>query len=191
MPKTVAIFQTLSDRGNYDQVERDGPFPCRWENAWLGHGYYFWESFPQNAHWWGKAHLQGSYIICEASCVLSETNLFDLAGDTTHMLQFSDAIDLMKKQGLIKKRTTVSRVLHFMRKKIKVLKCDAIRAYSATSISNKMYPDHIYRLLFEQRLEHTIDYKPPFQICIFDQGKMFLKDFRIIFPEEYSNNYIV
>jgi len=36
------IYQTLEDRGNPDEIERNGPFSCNWNNSWLGTGCYFW-----------------------------------------------------------------------------------------------------------------------------------------------------
>ena len=66
MGRKVIVFQTLKNKGNPIEIERDGPFICRWENSWMGTGYYFWETFLSNAHWWGKSHLNGDYVICEA-----------------------------------------------------------------------------------------------------------------------------
>ncbi|MBK9689303.1 MAG: hypothetical protein IPO65_16695 [Saprospiraceae bacterium] len=62
------VYQTLENRGNQDYVENNGPFLCSRNNAWLGNGYYFWDSFIENAHWWGwkvKKFTNG-YFICEA-----------------------------------------------------------------------------------------------------------------------------
>ena len=38
------IYQTVEDRGNPDYVEQHGPFICTNKNAWLGEGYYFWDT---------------------------------------------------------------------------------------------------------------------------------------------------
>ncbi len=49
------VYQTLEDRfTDLDKLEREGPYICSWENSWLGDGYYFWEAFIENAHWWGR-----------------------------------------------------------------------------------------------------------------------------------------
>jgi hypothetical protein len=72
------IYQTLEDRGNADDIENHGPFPCKWENTWLGRGYYFWDTFMNNAHWWGKS-VTIPDVICEADCEFSTIKCLDLA----------------------------------------------------------------------------------------------------------------
>lgn len=39
------LYQTVEDRNNPDDVEQHGPFLCTNKMAWLGHGYYFWDTF--------------------------------------------------------------------------------------------------------------------------------------------------
>ena len=36
-----ALFQAVKDLDNPDEIEQNGPFKCRREDAWLGEGYYF------------------------------------------------------------------------------------------------------------------------------------------------------
>ena len=48
------LYQTLEDRSNIDYVEENGPFICRRNSAWLGIGYYYWDTFVDNAHLWGE-----------------------------------------------------------------------------------------------------------------------------------------
>lgn len=35
------LFQAVKDLDNPDEIEQNGPFKCRREDAWLGEGYYF------------------------------------------------------------------------------------------------------------------------------------------------------
>lgn len=51
------LFQAVKDLDNPDEIEQNGPFKCRREDAWLGEGYYFWDSFVELAHWWGRESL--------------------------------------------------------------------------------------------------------------------------------------
>ena len=37
-------YHTVEDRDNPDEIEADGPFKCTRGDAWLGPGYYFWDS---------------------------------------------------------------------------------------------------------------------------------------------------
>jgi hypothetical protein len=135
--KILKVYQTLQNRDNPDQVENEGPFFCDWNNAWLGEGYYFWEAFLNSAHWWGKNHCKDYYFICEANCVQTETNCFDLVGDTKHMLIFCEAVDEMKKKGIITNLTTVTRILQYLKDELKIFKFEATRAVGYTSIGEK------------------------------------------------------
>ena len=56
------IYQTVEDRGNPDYVEQHGPFICTNKNAWLGEGYYFWDTIIELAHWWGNLCYKDSRI---------------------------------------------------------------------------------------------------------------------------------
>ena len=66
--KDKILYQTLDDNDNADYVEQNAPFPCDRKNSWLGTGYYFWDTFIENAHWWGEVNYKNSYIICKAVC---------------------------------------------------------------------------------------------------------------------------
>ncbi len=195
MSRIRTVYQTLRNKDNPEEVERDGPFPCNWPNAWLGKGYYFWETFINSAHWWGKAHCEGEYFICESACIITDDNCFDLVGNTLHLMEFSDAIDDMKAKGLINDKTTVTRVLNYLRNDIKVLKTEAIRAVGYTSIGEKKNSEFIKRMLFEvpreYKPEHYLIYAPAIQICFFKKTSLSLNGFRIIFPDEYNNNYVL
>ena len=50
----VEGYQTLEDKDNLDEVELDGPFPCRHKGAWLGFGSYLWDT---RVDWAIESHL--------------------------------------------------------------------------------------------------------------------------------------
>jgi len=193
--KNLKVYQTLQNLDNANHVEDNGPFICKWTNAWLGEGYYFWEAFLNSAHWWGNSHCKGSYFICESSCVKTDTNCFDLVGDTGHMTIFSDAVDEISRRGLKNGKTTVPRILQFLKDDAKVFHFDATRAVGFTSISPEKNPQYIKRLLFELpkqgKTEHYMDYKPPIQICFYRKDSMQLKGYKIIYPDEYIDGYVL
>ena len=81
------IFQTLEDRNNPDEVESQGPFICT-NNPWLGKGYYFWDTFLDLAHWWGKQVHSGNYIICQTFIEDNSEYILDLVGNTQHLIEF-------------------------------------------------------------------------------------------------------
>ena len=190
MPRKVTIFQTLDDKGNPDDVHRDGPYICRWENAWLGHGYYFWEIFLNSAQWWGKSRYKDNYIICEGNYIFDDEKIFDLSnGNPQHNLDFETYLKELKSKGFIKEKvTTVSRVFIFLKTHIKSFsKYEASRAYSPNAIGTN-YPEHIHRLYFEKDKDMYYDMRPAVQICFYSKKALSLSDYRIIYPEHYIDN---
>ncbi|WP_290847639.1 hypothetical protein [Flavobacterium sp.] len=176
----------MDDNGKPDIVRRDGPFKCTWDNSWLGHGYYFWETFLQNAHWWGKARLNGNYMIAQATCVLNDEKIFDLVGNTQHLLDLERYIHEIRKGAFIKTtETTMSQVFHFIKNQIKEFKYEATRAYGIDSISMSMHSDHIYRMFFEEKLKAYIDLKPAIQICLYAKNACSFSNWELIYPETY------
>jgi hypothetical protein len=193
--KILKVYQTLKNKDNPKEVESEGPFDCNWSNAWLGEGFYFWEAFINSAHWWGKTHCHNNYFICEANCTLTDTNCFDLVGDSKHMSIFSDAVEEMKVQGIINKKTTVTRILQYLKDDIKVFKFEATRAVGYTSIGEKKNIKYVKKLLFEvpkqNKQDHYLHYMPPIQICFYGKEAMNLNGYKIIYPDEYNNDYVL
>lgn len=180
------VYQTLEDR-NTDpgEVEECGPYPCNWENAWLGDGYYFWEKFIDNAHWWGKevrAYRNG-YIICRAYCELDE-RCCDLVGNTDHIQMLSDSFDFLKGKGLATNKTTVRRIIEFMRNKTKTFNFEAARVLGIRTKDPSS--DFSMNVFFERKLPSYIDLKPPIQICFYRKDSLDLSNYEIIYPDEYS-----
>lgn len=194
MSKNITVYQTLRNE-KPRHVESQGPFICNWSNAWLGTGYYVWEAFLNSAHWWGKARLNGEYFVCEAFCVLNDDNCFDLVGNTAHMQIFCDAMDDLKASGIITHKTTVPRILEFLRTDTGLFKYEATRAVGFTSIGKNTHPEHIKQILFEpkqyRKPEHYLHYMPPIQICLYSKTALGLNGFHIIFPYEYNNDYVL
>lgn len=185
--KIKTLFQTLQNRDNADYVEENGPFVCNWENTWLGDGYYFWDTFIENAHWWGEVRYQNNHFVCSAICDFDTQECFDLVGDTDHMSDFSDSVEFMKSQGLLKKESTVSTVIRFIKEKVGGFNYQAIRAIGIHSISehNEDYKKYLFRFKFEVNKKAYLDYKPAIQLCIFERDGLNLRDFKIEYPQEY------
>ena len=51
---STILYQTVDDRRNIKYVLENAPFKCTRNDAWLGEGYYFWDTFINFAHWWGE-----------------------------------------------------------------------------------------------------------------------------------------
>jgi len=190
--KQKILYQTLKDKGNPEYVLEHGPFPCNWQNTWLGEGYYFWDTFIENAHWWGKVRHRENYMICRLICSFDTNKCFDLVGETEHMQDFSASIDFLKQKNLIGEETTVARVLEFIKNKVG-FDYEAIRVYGIKSISDhkKEYQKYRHRLIFELSKPQYLDYKPAIQICIFEKTGLGLRDLTIEYPDEYNTNYVI
>ena len=190
--KRKRIYQTLEDRGNPDYIEQNAPFKCNRRNAWLGEGYYFWDTFIENAHWWGIRNYGDNYVICEGTCLFDMEKCFDLVGNTEHLLEFGEAIEFLKKQNLVNENTTVSRILNFMQS-LPGFKYEAIRASGINTISQhkNVNQEFIYRIRFDKKMPQYLDYKPPIQICIFKKSSLELSKMKIVFPDEYIQDLYI
>lgn len=186
--KDNIIYQTLQDRENPDQIENQGPYTCNRSDAWMGTGYYFWDTFIENAHWWGNTALKKKYIITEAKVDLTLENCFDLAGNTEHMLMFSDAFDYMKSKNLADDNTTVSRIINYLRK-IDSFSFSAVRINGKNSKNKNSQPKFVLKFVMSS-VAH-FEMKPPIQICFFDLKEVNFRSYRVIYPDYYSQDYQV
>jgi len=190
--KQKTLYQTLEDRGNPEEIIENGPFPCNWKNTWLGEGFYFWDTFIENSHWWGRVRYKSNYIICKAVCDFDTSVCFDLVGDTDHMQDFSGSIEYPKTQNQIDENTTVPRILEFIKVKIG-FDYQAIRVYGIKSISEfkEEYKKYRHRLIFELDKRQYLDYKPAIQICIFEKDGLNLRDLSIEYPDAYNSDFVI
>lgn len=176
------LYQTLEDRGNYQQVVDEGPYICERSDAWLGTGYYFWELYIKFAHAWGrKAGYKDKYIICQSAYDYDNRNFLDLVGNPIH----KDAIwrvykNLKDKKDLnnIDQVLTLSSVLIAFRK---VLREDF--NYKAIRVRSEYKPREFVIPFNERRPNNEVyNARPEIQICVLD--KSFLtQPFRIVYPE--------
>ena len=182
----ITIYQTIQDTGNPDKIEQDGPIFCSANDAWLGKGYYFWESNISNAHWWGKEHLRGNYIICSANYE-KDSNCFDLIDNPIHRKLMEGAIDEMQDKGLyINGQTTVARIISFLRG-IGVFKFSSTRAYAIGC--RRANSDYDNRIKFNQNNIAYLDLRPLYQICFYT--KTVINDYKIVYPDYYVDGYVI
>ncbi|MDP3441813.1 MAG: hypothetical protein Q8T08_03040 [Ignavibacteria bacterium] len=189
---TKTVYQTLEDRNtDLDKLEFKGPYPCHWENSWLGDGYYFWDTFLRNAHWWGKEirNYRKGYIICEAICDYNDTDCFDLVGNTNHMELLQETYEFLESKGLVNKNTKVKRLIRYLREDMKVFKYEAVRAYG---IRSKNFNSRFnFSLSFEDNRPGYLDLSPAIQICFYSKKSLNLRNYKIVFPDEYIRGYLV
>jgi len=109
------LYQTIKKQGDKQSVARFGPIYGR-KDTWLGDGYYFWDGFIKLAHWWGKKHCAGSYVICRASVVVEDHKVLDLVGRTADLKNFEVIYNAIKEKNPFQ-QITVPAVLAEMRKR--------------------------------------------------------------------------
>ena len=92
------LFQAIKDLDNPDEIEQNGPFKCRRKDAWLGEGYYFWDSFVELAQWWGRESLGNDYVICRSYCAASLPDTDDLYDNPEHIVSFRALSEALSKE---------------------------------------------------------------------------------------------
>nr|DAN18518.1 MAG TPA: hypothetical protein [Bacteriophage sp.] len=181
------LFQTLANKDNPDEVENQGPFPCKKE-PWLGRGYYFWDTFKELAHWWGKVGYHGNYFICECYCNDCSSEIFDLVGNTSHILEFKKYAQAIQ-EIYPEQKLTVPFIIEHMKKRSKFI----YRAIRANPIGCTNGDEYLktQRMYFIRKNSAYLDMTPPIQICIIDKSFVNNNSFKIIYPEEYCTNYTI
>ena len=186
--KTRFVYQTLEDKDNPDEVENSGPFLCSRKDAWLGEGYYFWESFLNNAHWWGKSTYPNGYIICKAAYVEDEDKCLDLT-KAEGIQVFNEVIPLMQAEGIyVPEETTVARIIMYLRQ-IGHFAWDAAKVAAVNTKQRES--EFNTRAIFKSKYPAYIDLCPAIQICFYSKTALQLSGYKIIYPNEYVDGYAV
>lgn len=182
------LYQTVKDKGNPQEIITDGPIHCITDDAWLGHGYYFWDTFEKLGHWWGEEKLKQDYMVWKAICDFDSDKCFDLYGEPEHIALFSSLVEVMIKEGIDEiDNITVPEALYYMRDVVGVLShYHATRAMGALSIAGRNIK-YTCRMPFELEGKPFLDLLPPIQICIYNLTAMKFTNHHVIYPEKYKN----
>lgn len=178
----VDAYQTLEDRDNIDHVEASGPFPCTRSDAWLGFGYYFWDTNMDWAKEWGINSFERKgkqYII--GKCVVDITNqCFDLIGSVAHQMELMDVLETMKESGKFKHnhRRILPNIIEYMKRK-GIFHYKSIRAGDVT---NKVVKLHFSKR--EEKREYML-INQRVQICVIERKDVVLPPFTVVYPEIY------
>lgn len=178
------LLHTVADLDNVDYVESNAPFICRDRNAWLGIGYYFWDTFIELAHWWGRSHYKGNgYMICKTSCYLSDDEILDLVGNMSQLQDFKEYVSILRQQY---PRTDwkVGGVIEHM-KKINAFNYKAIRVNGESSAKRDTSITNMRMTFSPQNNIAYLDMCPQIQVCVIDRRILNLP-VQVIFPECYK-----
>ncbi len=181
---TYDLYQTIENRDNADEVERDGPYICRRDSAWLGVGYYYWETNISLAHQWGEKVYNSNYFICQSKVKWENGTLYDLC-DTRVLKSFKEYAQQLERT-YPQKRVTVPFILMHMRK-MRSFQYKAVRVYGEHSFNNNQ------KIFFKGRGNRGpyINPCPEVQVCVIDKSVIGLENYHIIYPEMYVDGYLV
>lgn len=174
------LYQTLEDKDNPDFVEEYGPFLCKAKGAWLGEGYYYWESFLEYARWWGETrYKRKGYFICESKVDFKRIKVLDLLDTDT----IKDLINISKDWYDEKHEDpTVPQVIEYMRED-ESFNYQAIRARVENATNESSLPDH--RMYFNPGYSAYLELLPQIQVCVLDKRIIGEDNFHIVYPPMY------
>lgn len=174
------LYQTVEDNDNPDYIESHGPFKCTRTDAWLGHGYYFWDSLIEVAHWWGRKSYSSNYVICQSTCDDSLDKVYDTVGHPELIKDIYDVSEVLRKDRNVPE-VFIPEVLEYMKCHTDFLeRYKAIRMYTLDTKNR----NEGATLRFTPRYKAYIDTFPPIQFCFFDNS-LFTSDYTIVYPEDY------
>ncbi|MDQ3191286.1 MAG: hypothetical protein M3Q58_06815 [Bacteroidota bacterium] len=186
----IKLHQTLKNKDNVDYVENHGPFKCVEKHAWLGFGYYFWDTHIELAHWWGnEVHHSREYLICEAYGII-DSKCWDLHGNGEHREELKALSDEMVARKVVSSdKVLVPNIIEFFKNKGKFF-YTSIRALGTYSISdNFVNKQFILRYPFMSNGRQCLDMFPPVQICLIEKKALSLNSYSVIYPEHYRESY--
>ena len=187
----MVLYQTVEDRNNPDYIESNAPFLCDRKDAWLGAGYYFWDTFLENAHWWGKTvYKENGYVVLMFTCDFDAEKCFDLHGNLQHLKDFREIAEEFKKQNLLDRRATVAMVIELLKRETDFgEKFEAIRVYGHYSQKS----DTILKIFFSKNRLHKqyLELTPAVQLCLFEKTSLNLRDGEIVYPTRYISDYVL
>lgn len=187
----MILYQTVEDRDNPEHIELNAPFICDRTDAWLGEGYYFWDTLIDNAHWWGKTvYKQKGHVVLKFLCDSINERCFDLHGNLEHLKYFNEIADFFKNEEVVDNSTTVSMIIEFLKENASLDdKYDGIRVYGHNSKSRHK----TIKMLFRQgrNSNQYIELAPPVQLCLFRKNSFNLQPGVIVYPSHYVSGTVV
>lgn len=173
------LFQTLEDRDNIDFVRKHGPFKCSNKGAFLGEGYYFWDTNEEHAHYWGKSSYNGYYIIGKLEVPYDSSKVFDLT-DPYYLQDFKEAEEYLKEIHKSQYRISVRVIINWLMKD-----SDFKNRFVAIRASDSKRPDKSSKIYFNRYRPEYLNLSPRVQICYFSNESFKSLPFIIVYPYKY------
>ena len=198
--KKTALYQAID--GGIREVPED-PIYCSTCDARLGEGYYFWDSAINAAHWWGRKHYHGNYIICQSFYDAHSDRYFDLLGNVKHRSVLNECADILRQRK--PDDFSLAEVLELLKCQLPQFK-ELYWAIRAEAI-NKSYPDRKHDIpLIKGECSLCDEVDIPFehggkrlvlscsqrvQVCVTDLTFLIDREYKSIYPECWGEFYMV
>lgn len=129
MSRVFKIYQTLEQRYNHNDVEENGPFPCKHDVSWAYQGYYFWEHHIELGKFWGDTIYKSKnkeYIVCESEYELNEDLCYNYEGNPFLRDEFFESISALIESGALRETDNLHKIIKYM-KQTEIILHDAFR----------------------------------------------------------------
>lgn len=186
----LTLYQTLEDKGNVDEIEEHGPYLATGNTNWLGNGYYFWDTHIELAKWWGKIRYSvDGHIICKANAIMDE-GCWDLHGNGIHRMELHALCSTIVNAGYqTKEKLYLSKVIEFLKRE-GGFKYDSIRVLGVNSMSEVDNSLYVWKIPFVSKHSNRyLDLIPPIQLCLVKKNSLSLKNYSVVYPVHYLENY--
>lgn len=166
--------------------EQNGPIFCddtedtdETKKAWLGPGYYFWDSVIADARWWGTLHYNDDYLIAIAHYNAWSNDYLDL----TEVFQRNEFFEKYKKFcSKTKKELNMAQFIVILQKIGKSWKYKAVKCWpsptNAPNVPQISFPNKDFVLYRTTRI----------QICVTDLSFLHEQKFEVI--EEHKKEKV-
>lgn len=177
--RTRQLFQSVEDRGHTLVV----PILCNDNDAWLGKGYYFWDSEIVDAHWWGQTHYNNHYVIYKSEYDYDSLYFLDLLGNTEHRKYFFIfAQALMEKK---QKNYSVGETIEILKR----VDVTFNKSYKAIRALPENMNNKTFRVYFDDNERFFLSNRTRIQMCVIDT--CFLLDEKFVPVYSSSNDIAV
>ena len=176
---------TCANRNDKPFILQNAPFYSEFNKEqgkipFLGGGYYFWDTNPEAAHFWGENHYKGNYFIYECVLNIEDDKFLDLVGSRKDMIQLRELIDKFSRK-IGGENLSLGEILEYLKKLHNLdpnfFDVDAVRAIDSSK--SKRNEDIIY---FNNNKKQYTDLCPRLIICFYRKKPVFFGSPKIIFP---------
>ena len=103
-----------------------------------------------------------------------------------HLQLFKRCMEFFKEESLLSDKDTVSKVISYLKSKTDFLdRYEAIRAYGHYSKSKPQF------VSFEKNKRYALELEPAVQLCLFKKSSLNLSKGKIVYPLNYTSDYII